>query len=541
MNQKAKGKRLKAETSDRLPPHAPEAEQGVLGCVLLAPEDSLNALAERRVTPEWFYDLRHQLVFQAMQALREAQQPVDLISVAQRLKDWSRLEEIGGTAYLNELQDTTPSAANLPHYADIVKEKRLARQLIAICTEAVAAAYEPTDEPMEKRVLAAEANLAKLTETNATATEKTLKEVILGVIQDMEDHHYTRGSAQLRGLPTGPAGNYLDKTLLGIREDFYFVLAGRPGDGKTSLALNIVEHLALNYEWRQPTGNLLRNEETGKDYAETVPKKGIPIGVFSLEMSEQSLGYRLLFGNADIDSGEYNSGYAAKEDMLHAEAEATTKLTLAAGRLCRGQVIIDDASGQSIGQIAAKARRWAKQYGIKLFVLDYLQLLDGDNPRDEDRVRLAKISKKIVALKKQLKIPWIVLAQMNRNIETSEAKRVPVLSDLKDCGAIEQDADVVVFLYKPDRKALEFVPEGGESDNQILKRVCASWDWSKRPARVNAFVAKHRYGPTGKVELLFQKNLCRYEDWHMWKVKHAGEGLKAGERQSVMSPEEEEP
>ena len=210
-------------------------------------------------------------------------------------------------------------------------------------------------------------------------------------------------------------------------------------------------------------------------------------------------------------------------------------------KLAGAQVIIDDASGQSIGQIAAKARRWAKQYGIKLFVLDYLQLLDGDNPRDEDRVRLAKISKKIVALKKALKIPWIVLAQMNRNIETSEAKRIPVLSDLKDCGAIEQDADVVAFLYKPDKKTLEYAAEGKDSDREILDRVCEDWAWSKRPARVNAFVAKHRYGPTGPVELLFQKNLCRFEDWHLWKVKHGAEQRKEGERASVVGGPEQAP
>jgi replicative DNA helicase len=510
--------------TDRLPPHSEEAEQGVLGCVLDAP-GTLNQLAEARFDPTWFYDERHQVIYQAIQAVEREQQPVDLISVSQRLKDWQRLEQIGGMTYLNALQDAVPSTANLPMYLSIVKEKRLARQIIAVCTEAIARVFEPGDLDVEKLALTTEASLSALTESSSERTEKTLRQIVNeDVLPDMEAHYYTRGSTQLRGLPTGPPGVYMDKMLQGIRDDFYVVLAGRPGDGKTSLALNIVEYLALDYVWRKPTGKMI--EKNGEQYPETVEQRGIPVGVFSLEMSNQSLGYRLLFGRAGVDTGEYNSGYARKEDEQN--------LVQAAGKLASAQVIIDDASGQSINQIAAKARRWVKQYGIKLFVLDYLQLLEGDNARDEDRVRLTKVSKKIVALKKQLNVPWLVLAQMNRNIETSEAKRVPVLSDLKDCGAIEQDADVVLFLYKPDRKSLEYAPEGGKSDKQILDEVCKDWDWSKRPTRVNAFIAKHRYGQTGKVELMFQKNLCRFEDSHMWKVKHGVEGRKAGERASVV-------
>lgn len=505
---------------DRLPPHSPEAEQGVVGCVLLSPSECMNQLAERRLSADWFYDLRHQTVYHACRTLHDAQKPVDMISVTQWLKDAGHLEQVGGIQFLNSLQDAVPSAANLAYYFDIVKEKFQLRRLMATCTDAVRRIYDHEGD-VNTLLDEIERQFAVLSESATEATEKTLKQVMSTVITDMEEHHYTRGSTQLRGLPTGKPGNYMDKMIQGVREDFYVVLAGRPGDGKTSYALNWLEHLALDYVWHEPTG-----EKTTEGVPLTVERRGIPIGMFSLEMSDQSLGYRMLFGNAGVDTGEYNSGYASKADE--------EKLPAAAARLCRGSVIIDDASGQSIGQIAAKARRWAKQYGIKLFVLDYLQLLDGDNARDDDRVRLAKISKKIVALKKQLKIPWLVLAQMNRNIETSEAKRVPVLSDLKDCGAIEQDADVVILLYKPDRKSLEFAPPDGESAQQIIDRVCADWDWSKRPARVNAFVAKHRYGPTGKVELLFQKNLCRFHDWHMWKVEHGAEERKAGERPSVV-------
>lgn len=523
-----------AGSVDRLPPHAHEAEQGVLGCVLMSPADTLNTLAERRVEAKWFYDLRHQEIFKAMQALHGAQMPVDVITTQQKLKEWALLEQIGGIPYLNAVQEAVPSAANLSYYLDIVREKHLARKLITVCTEAVARLYEPGEIVVEKLVLDTESEISKLTETSTEATEKTLRQVIQGVIGDMEDHHYTRGSTQLRGLPTGVAGNYTDKMLRGIREDFYVVLAGRPGDGKTSLALNWLEYLALEYVWHQPTG-----EKREDGVPVTVERRGIPIGMFSLEMSEQSLGYRLLFGRAQVDTEEWNTGFASKE--------ADRDLAIAAGRLAAGEVIIDDAAGQSINQIAAKARRWVKQYGIKLFVLDYLQLAEGDNARDEDRVRLAKISKKIMALKKQLKVPWLVLCQMNRNIETAESKRVPVLSDLKDCGAIEQDADVVLFLYKPDRKLLSQPPldkagnATGLSEQEILDQAQAGVDESKKARRVNLFVAKHRYGPTGPVRLLFQKNLCRFEDWHLFAVKHGIEQRNAGERPRVVAgPEQAE-
>ena len=237
-----------------------------------------------------------------------------------------------------------------------------------------------------------------------------------------------------------------------------------------------------------------------------------------------------VFGRAGVDEAEFNQGYSRTGDW--------DKLIRARAELRGTNIYIDDAPAQSIGQIAAKARRWKRQYGIKLFVLDYVQLGTSDNPRDDDRVRLNKISAKLVLLKKQLKTPWIVLAQMNRNIETGDVKRPPVLSDLKDSGCLEQDADKVIFLHKPDRKELDYAKEGEESENGLLDRVTKGWDWSKRPYRMNAIVAKNRRGPKGTAKLVFSPNMCRFDDWHMWKVKNAGEELKAGERQSVIDPED---
>lgn len=205
----------------------------------------------------------------------------------------------------------------------------------------------------------------------------------------------------------------------------------------------------------------------------------------------------------------------------------------AAHELSKLNIFLDDTPAQTIGQIAAKARRMAKQHGIKLFVLDYLQLAESDDPRDEARVRVNKISKKIMALKKQLKVPWLVLAQLNRNIETAERDRNPVLSDLAESGAIEQDSDKVIILKNTPRRELEQEKDGTDgtkvTDKDILQRVCGDWEWSRRPKRVDAWVVKNRRGPTGKAEMVFQGNLCKFEDWHLFKVKHGVEGRKEGE------------
>ena len=513
------------ETTDRLPPHSIEAEQGVLGCLLLDPERALNAAAERlRAGRTYFYDLRHQTIFNALMDLHEAQKGIDLVTVSQHLKDRHQLEEVGGTAYLASLPDCVPSAANLAHYLDHVWNKYTLRRMIALCTNAVGRAYDYQGEA-KKMIDELESEVSGLTEEqSAEIKEKSIKEIVLGVVDDMQENHYTRGSTQLRGLPTGPPGNYLDKVIRGIGPQQYMVLAGRPGDGKTSKAMNIVEYLVYDYVWREPTGKKL-TADNGDEYPETIERRGIPVAVFSIEMDAQSLGYRLVFGRAGVDTAEYYQGFAKKTD--------DPSLVAATRELVAGRLWVDDAPGQSIGQIAAKARRMAKQYGIKLFVLDYIQLVEMEGGNGMDRQReITKISRKIMALKKQLQVPWLVLAQMNRNIETSETKRTPILSDLKDCGALEQDADIVALMYRPEIKRLtkEQREEGVQTDEQIIASATAGMDWSKVPYRVNVNVAKHRNGPTGIVEEVFAKNLCRFEDWHRWKTRHGVEGYKAGER-----------
>lgn len=317
----------------------------------------------------------------------------------------------------------------------------------------------------------------------------------------------------MRGLSTGLT--YADKIVRGIRPNYYYVVAARPGDGKTSWAMNVVEHTAA---------------------------QGLPVGVFTLEMTADSLATRLLFSVADVDSGAFEQGMAAKADFY--------KLSAGAAALASRNIYLDAEPDQTIEMIAAKARRWVKDYGIKLFVLDYLQLLDDDSEKyRNDRVQaLRRISKKIVSLKNKLNVPWLVLAQMNRNIETAETKRAPVLSDLKECGAIEQDADVVMFLYSPLKIELmgtqpllpEFqdVAEGKLEWNHrdAIAAVMDKEGKTKRddwPRRVNASFVKNRYGPTGMAQLLFQSNRCRFKDWRDWIVAKGLVAMGKGERESA--------
>lgn len=527
-------KEQRAAKLDRLPPHSIPAEMGVLGCILLSPLVCLGQCAERiRMGEQWFYDLRHQTIFGMLREMYERQESIDSITLQQRLADRKVLEQVGGLAYLAELQDAVPSAENLPSYLEDLRAKYLLRRMLAICAEGIGRAYEH-EGPAEPALMAIESEMSKLTETETPQVEQHIRVVMQGVLKDMEEWHYTRGSQQLRGLPTGPMGVYLDKILMGIRPGHYVTVAGRPGEGKSSWAMNLAEYLATDYVWREPTGKkiLVPGEDgTETEVAETRERVGIPIGVFSIEMDNESLGYRLLFGRAGVSEAKFNQGFAPKG--------AFEKLAMAAAQLAATNIWLDDSTGQSINQIAAKARRMAKQHGIKLFILDYLQLCVSDNPRDEERIKLDKISKKIMALKKQLGVPWLVLAQLNRNIETDGRgkDRAPLLSDLAGSGAIEQDSDKVIIIRKTPRREVQHHPdtdqgpETGQSDEEIIDVVsnAKGLSWDEKPTRMDLWVVKNRRGPRGHAQFVFQNNLCRFTDWHQWKVENGMESRKEGE------------
>ena len=442
---------------DRLPPHSPEAEQGVLGCVLLSPNDCMGECIEKfKAGAEVFYDLRHQTIFNTLAEMYDSREAIDVITLQQRLKNKQLLEEVGGIAYLAALPDTVPSAANLSYYLDIVQEKYLLRKMIQTCTEVVGRVYDYEGE-VDALMDEVERDILRISESRVQSQTTTIKDLVKKAINTIEDFHQRQG--MLTGVGTGFAD--LDKMTSGLHGGEMVVIAARPSMGKTSLAMNIAEHVAI--------------------------EQRLPVGVFSLEMTSESLVLRMLCSRSRVNLRNVREGFLAERDF--------PKLTGAAGKLANAPLFIDDSSGLSILQLRAKARRMSQQYGIKLFVIDYLQLLHSTARRAENRQQeIADISSGIKSLAKELNVPVIVLSQLNRELER-EKNRKPRLSDLRESGAIEQDADVVGLLYKPS------------SDDDEERRPAAEED----AVPVNLLIAKQRNGPTGDVNLTFLKSYTRFE------------------------------
>ena len=451
-----------AANVDRLPPHSPEAEQGVLGCVLLSPNDCMGECIEKfKGGPEVFYDLRHQTIFTTLAEMYDAREAIDIITLQQRLKDKQLLEEIGGLAYLSTLPDTVPSAANLSYYLDIVQEKYLLRRMIHICTGIVGRVYDYEGE-VDALMDEVERDIFHISEARVQTSTNTIKQLVNHAITTIENFHARQG--QLSGVATGFTD--LDKMTSGLHPGEMIVIAARPSLGKTSLAMNIAEHAAVDQQ--------------------------LPVGVFSLEMTAESLVLRTLCSRARVNLRNIRDGFLAEADFV--------KLTDAAGLLSRSPLFIDDTSGLSILQLRAKARRLQQQYGVKLFVIDYLQLLHSTARRVDNRQQeIADISSGIKALAKELRVPIIVLSQLNRDFERDKSRK-PNLADLRESGAIEQDADLVGLLYRADP---EDPTKRRESDDDAL---------SQDTVPINLLVAKQRNGPTGDIHLVFQRSFTRFEN-----------------------------
>ena len=442
---------------DRLPPHSVEAEQGVLGCVLLSPHDCLGHCVEKFTSgPEVFYDLRHRAIYEVLIEMYDRKDAIDLITVQQTLKDRHQLEGVGGLAYIASLPDAVPSAANLDYYLEIVREKFVLRQMISTCTEVVSRAYEHQGE-VEALLDEVERDILKISGDRVSTSSPTMKELVHRAIHHIEMYHQRQG--QLGGIATGFID--LDKMSDGLHEGEMIVIAARPSMGKTSLVMNIAEHVAVQLR--------------------------LPVGVFSLEMTSESLVMRMMSSLARVNARAIRDGFLAERDFA--------KLTTAAGQLAKAPLFIDDSSGLSILQLRAKARRLHQQHGIKVFIIDYLQLLHSTARRAENRQQeIADISNGIKALAKELKVPVIVLSQLNRELE-KDKNRKPRMSDLRESGSIEQDADLVALLYKPNVADEE---DGGPTPDQ-------------EAVPVNLLIAKQRNGPTGDVCLTFLKSCTRFE------------------------------
>jgi replicative DNA helicase len=439
---------------DRLPPHSIEAEQGVLGCILLSPNDGMGICIEKfKRGTNCFYDLRHQHIFDLLLEMYDQKEAIDLITVQQRLKDRKQLDSIGGLAYLSALVDAVPSAANLQYYLDIVREKSLLRKMIQTCTSVVGRVYEH-EGGVDSLLDEVERDVLRISEERVESTARTIKDLVHKAINTIEEYHQRQG--MLTGVGTGFTD--LDKMTSGFHGGEMIVIAARPSMGKTSLAMNMVEHMAIDQK--------------------------VPVGVFSLEMTAESLVLRMLCSRSRVNTSNVRDGFLADRDF--------PKLTGAAGKLANAPLFIDDSAGLSILQLRAKARRMYQQYGIKLFVIDYLQLLNSTSRRAENRQQeIADISNGIKALAKELHVPIIVLSQLNRELE-KDKNRKPRLSDLRESGSIEQDADMVALLYRAISE-----------DEEHLAHEDA--------VPVNLLIAKQRNGPTGDVALTFLRAFTRYE------------------------------
>lgn len=439
---------------DRLPPHDLEAERATLGCVLMDWQTVMPLCIDRIADKaDIFYDLRHQKIYGVMVEMYDAQEAIDLVTLSSWLSFQSLLEEVGGLTYLDSMSSSVPSAANVTFYLGILEDKHKARRLIRVGTEAVSRAYNNGDSP-DALISQAATDILNLAEDSVPKDdEATIQELVPAAIQQIETWHTAQGV--MTGVATGFAD--LDKMTTGLQGGEMIVIAGRPSLGKTSLAMNIVDHAAVEL--------------------------GLPVGVFSLEMTKHSLAVRLICSRARINSRRIQAGILAATDF--------PKIVNAAARLNSSQLFINDQAGMSVLALRTRARRMHQQHGIRLLVIDYLQLMSAERSRNDSREQeVSRISKGVKALAKELNIPVIAISQLNRGIEKEKDRR-PRMSDLRESGSLEQDADFVGILWRPNLDAEE---------NQ---------DGSCIP--VNLEVCKQRNGPTGTVELTFLREYTRFE------------------------------
>src|ERR1044071_1384690 len=441
------------QMGDRLPPHSIEAEQGVLGCVLLSPNDCMGVCIEKfKRGSEVFYDMRHQALFDTLAEMYDKKELIDPIVLQQYLRDRNQLEALGGMPYIAGLMNCVPSAASLEYYIEIVREKYILRKMIQTCTGAVARVYDHQGE-VDGLLDEVERDVLQIAEERVSVGNKTIKDLVHHAINTIEDYHSRAGA--LTGLGTGFPD--LDKMTSGMHGGEMIVIAARPSMGKTSLAMNIAEAVAIDQKQ--------------------------PVGVFSLEMTADSLVLRMLCSRSRVNLRNIRDGFLAERDF--------PKLTGAAGKLANAPLFIDDSAGLSILQLRAKARRMYQQHGVKLFVIDYLQLLHSTARRADNRQQeIADISSGIKSLAKELKVPVIVLSQLNREVEREKGRK-PRMADLRESGSIEQDADLVGLLYRPTKQ--------NEDED-------ASAEEHSDAMAVHLLIAQQRNGPANEdVHLTFLK------------------------------------
>ncbi len=423
--------------------------------MLISPRETIAECVEK-ITEEYFYVPAHQTVYTVLVELWNAGQGIDLITFTQVLRDRNVLDAVGGGSFVTSLFTFVPTAANVNYYLEIVREKFILRQIIAAATESVRRAYEEQDE-VHALLDEVEQAIFAVGEDRFKGQMPGMKEQVMGALESIEQLWERRGG--ITGISTGFVE--LDRMTNGLHDGEMIVIAARPSMGKTALAMNIAEHVAINSK--------------------------LPVAVFSLEMSSQQLVQRLLCSRARVNLQKVREGFLAERDF--------PSLTAAASKLAEAEIFIDDSAGLSILELRAKARRMRAQKKIQLIVVDYLQLLRSTTRRAQDnrQLEISEISAGLKGLAKELKIPIIVLAQLNRQPEARTGGK-PRLSDLRESGSIEQDADLVGLLVRP---------EVYEEDEEAR---------AEKAGEAELIIAKQRNGPVGDIPLTFLKEFTRFED-----------------------------
>ncbi len=454
------GQSLTSSSQDihRTPPHSVEAEQGVLGSMLISPRETISECVEK-INEEYFYVPAHQTIYNVLVDLWNAGQAIDLITFTQVLRDRNLLDAVGGAAFVTTLFTFVPTAANVQYYLDIVRDKHILREIIAVATESVRRAYEEQDEvnnvldEVEQRIFA-------VGEDRFKGQMLSMKEQVMSTLESIEKLFENKGA--ITGVSTGFRD--LDRLTSGLHSSEMIVIAARPSMGKTALAMNIAEHAAIQLK--------------------------LPVAIFSLEMSAQQLVQRMLCSRSRVNLAKTRDGFLAEADF--------PKLTNAASKLAEAKIFIDDSASLSILELRAKARRLKAQQDVQLIIVDYLQLLRSTSRRAQDnrQLEISEISAGLKGLAKELKIPIIVVAQLNRNpeIRTGSGKGVPRLADLRESGSIEQDADLVGLLVRE-----EYYADSDEERTEL-------------EGKAELIIAKQRNGPIGQVKLTFLKDFTRFED-----------------------------
>ncbi|MDQ0209118.1 replicative DNA helicase [Alkalicoccobacillus murimartini] len=433
--------------TDRTPPQNIEAEQAVLGAIFLS--DTALITSTERLIPEDFYRAAHQRIYQVMVELAEKGEPVDLVTVTADLQDRKWLEEIGGVSYLGDIANAVPTAANVEYYSRIVEEKSVLRRLIRVATDIAAEGYA-SEEEVDTILNEAEKTILEVSHRQNSSAFISIKDVLVETYDRIEMLQNQTGD--ITGIATG--FSELDKMTAGFQRNDLIIVAARPSVGKTAFALNIAQNVAT------------KTEEN--------------VAIFSLEMGASQLVQRMLCAEGNIDAQRMRTGALNDEDWQ--------KLTMAMGSLSKAGIYIDDTPGVKVNDIRAKCRRLKQEGGLGMIMIDYLQLIQGNGRSGENRQQeVSEISRTLKAIARELEVPVIALSQLSRGVEQRQDKR-PMMSDIRESGSIEQDADIVAFLYRDDYY-------DKESENQNI---------------IEIIIAKQRNGPVGTVELAFVKEYNKF-------------------------------